>query len=58
MRKVYDKNHVLYRNQAFQAAKDLHYGDEVLKQICNAKTNNEIEHIMVNARTHHFNYVY
>lgn len=58
MRKVYDKNHVLYRSQAFQAAKDLHYGDDVLKQICNAKTNNEIEHIMVNARTHHFGYVY
>lgn len=53
-----NKKHVLYRNQAIKAAMDLNYGEEVLKQIINANTDNEIEHIMVTARRNSFKYIY
>ena len=39
-----------YRKQAISAAKDLRYGDEVVKAIKKAKTHGEIQRIMVGAR--------
>ena len=39
-----------YRNDAIRAAFDFGYGDEVIKKIKAAKTDNEIERIMRNAR--------
>lgn len=39
-----------YRLQAIQAAKDLFYGDEVIHQIEDAKSEDEISVIMTNAR--------
>ena len=40
-----------YKIQAVKAAKDLGYGNEVIKRIKAAKTDNEIERIMREART-------
>ena len=39
-----------YRADALKAAKELGYGDEVIRRIKNAKTDGEIERIMVTAR--------
>lgn len=39
-----------YRSEALKAAKELGYGDEVIRRIKNAKSDAEIEHIMVSAR--------
>ena len=39
-----------YRNHAIQAAKDLHYGEKVIAQLRNAKTEAEISTIMCKAR--------
>ena len=43
-----------YRTQAIMAAKDFHYGDDVIKQIEEAKTNDEIILIMGKARRKKF----
>ena len=40
----------LYRKDALKAAKDLGYGEEVIQQIKNAKTDDEISRIMASAR--------
>lgn len=40
----------LYKKQAIKAAEDFHYGDDVVTQIKEAKTENEISHIMGTAR--------
>lgn len=39
-----------YKPSAIRAAKDLGYGDEVVRKIRAAKTDDEIERIMVSAR--------
>ena len=39
-----------YRDNAIKAARDLCYGGEVIKKIKAAKTEAEIERIMINAR--------
>lgn len=39
-----------YRNDAIRAALDFNYGDDVIKKIKDAKSDNEIERIMRNAR--------
>lgn len=39
-----------YKMQAMKAAKDLHYGPDVIKQIKNAKNDREITRIMKTAR--------
>ena len=43
-----------YRTQAINAAKDFHYGEDVIKQIEEAKTNDEIILIMGKARRKKF----
>lgn len=45
----------LYRQRAIDAATQLMYGEEVVEKIRAAKTNDEIEHIMVTARKYHTN---
>ncbi len=47
---IYEQEKECYRARAINAAKDLCYGELVINLIKEAKTNNEIEHIMVNAR--------
>lgn len=39
-----------YKQQAIRAAKDLCYGEEVIRRIKNAKSDVEIERIMATAR--------
>lgn len=39
-----------YKTQAMKAAKDLHYGPDVIEQIENAKNDREITRIMKTAR--------
>lgn len=39
-----------YKGEAIKAAKDLMYGEAVIKQIKRAKTENEVYMIMVQAR--------
>ena len=39
-----------YKHWAIQAAKDLHYGEDVIKELKAAKTDDEIDRIMRNAR--------
>ncbi len=41
---------ISYKQTALNAAKDLCYGPEVMQAIIDAKTNTEIERIMINAR--------
>lgn len=43
-----------YRTQALMAAKDFNYGDDVIKKIKEAKTNDEIILIMGKARRKKF----
>lgn len=43
-----------YRKDAIKAAKDFYYGDEVIKQLKAAKSETEIERIMINARHNKF----
>lgn len=40
----------VFRKQAIKAAKDLLYGEEVIKALKNAKTESEIDRIMKTAR--------
>lgn len=48
---IYPVNSVeKYRRDAMEAAKDLRYGPEVVERIKNAKTDREIERIMITAR--------
>ena len=46
----YTPKNKTYRADALKAAKELGYGDEVIRRIKNAKTDGEIERIMVTAR--------
>lgn len=39
-----------YRNWAIRAARDLYYGNSIIQKLRAAKTESEIEHIMVSAR--------
>lgn len=39
-----------YKREAIKAAKDFQYGYEVLEAIKKAKTNTEVQRIMINAR--------
>lgn len=39
-----------YRNWAIKAARDLYYGNGIVQKLRAAKTESEIEHIMVSAR--------
>ena len=39
-----------YKRHAIQTAKDLCYSDNVIAQLKSAKTESEIQHIMMNAR--------
>lgn len=43
-----------YKRQAIKAAKDLLYGNKVIKKIKKAKTEGEIDRIMRAARHEHF----
>ena len=43
-----------YRDNAIKAAKDLKYGKDVIERIKTAKTEAEIERIMINARKEKF----
>lgn len=43
-----------YKTIAIKAAEDLGYGDLVISRIRRAKSEAEIEHIMVTARKQHF----
>lgn len=44
----------IYRPNAIEAAKDLYYGEEVIKKIKAAKSVGEIEQIMITARHKRF----
>lgn len=46
----YESSVEAYRADALTAAKELCYGDEVIRRLRNAKTEGEIERIMVTAR--------
>lgn len=55
MRKIHTngyhkKNYGTYREFAMQAAQELCYGPEVVREILNAKNDREIEHILATAR--------
>ena len=45
---MYDE--LCYRKNAIRAAKDLKYGEDVVKRIEQAKTDSEIQRIMTSAR--------
>lgn len=49
-KKGYHRKYATYREFAMQAAQELGYGPEVVKQILHAKGDREIEHIMATAR--------
>ena len=43
-----------YKSEAIKAAEDLEYGTEILEKLENAKTDGEIQRIMVSARHEKF----
>ena len=45
-----DADEVNYKTKVIRAAKDLHYSSDVINQIKAAKTDAEIERIMISAR--------
>ncbi len=45
-----NKTEPTYKKQAIKAAKDLRYGDEIIKKLKAASTDGEIERIMIGAR--------
>lgn len=49
-RGYHKKKYVTYREFAMQAAQELGYGPEVVKQILDAKGDREIERILATAR--------
>ena len=47
---TYKPEHKSYKADALKAAKELGYGDDVIRRLRNAKTDGEVERIMVTAR--------
>ena len=50
----YMKKTMEYEKDAINAAKDLRYGKDVIESIKNAKSDSEIQRIMISARKKHF----
>ena len=52
------ESYIAYRRRAIKIAKDFHYNDQVIENLKQANSNNEIERIMANARRNKFAHVY